>query len=117
MTRREIVGASVGDSGAWVIRGSQIEDATDGQARKPLLGAGCQPFEIHAAPLRADTLLVASDGLLRYARPDDIARLASGPDPAAAARSLIELVRLKSGALPDDVAVVLCREIPARREP
>jgi len=40
-----------------------------------------------------------------------IARVASGPDLAAAARALVELVRLPSGELPDDVAIVLCREV------
>jgi hypothetical protein len=45
----------------------------------------------------------------RYAKPADIARLAAGADLDAAARGLVELVRLRSGALPDDVTVVLCR--------
>jgi serine/threonine protein phosphatase PrpC len=111
VTPRAIMGASVGDSGAWVVRGAQIEDLTEGQTRKPLVGAGCRPFAVHAAGLGAGTLLVASDGLLRYAKPADIARLAAGPDLDAAARGLVELVRLRSGALPDDVAVVLCREV------
>jgi hypothetical protein len=57
------------------------------------------------------TLLVASDGLLRYAKLADIARLAAGADLDAAARGLVELVRLSSGALPDDVAMVLGREV------
>jgi len=111
VTRRGIVGASVGDSGAWVVRGAQIEDLTEGQTHKPLVGAGCRPFAVHAAALGAGTLFVASDGLLRYAKPADIARLAAGADLDAAARGLVDLVRLRSGALPDDVSVVLCREV------
>lgn len=111
VTQRAIAGASVGDSGAWVVRGAQIEDLTEGQTRKPLVGAGCCPFAVHAAALGGGTLLVASDGLLRYAKPADIARLAAGPDLEAAARGLVDLVRLRSGALPDDVSVVLCREV------
>src|SRR4051812_3012762 len=94
VTGREIVGASVGDSGAWVIRGAQIEDLTAAQVRKPLVGAGCRPVSFRAAALGAGTLLVASDGLLRYARADDIARVVARADLAAAARGLIELVRL-----------------------
>jgi hypothetical protein len=54
--------------------------------------------------LGAGTLLVASDGLLRYAKPADIARLAAGPDLDATACGLVELVRPRSDALPDDVA-------------
>ncbi|MEO7736439.1 MAG: hypothetical protein ABIY55_36105 [Kofleriaceae bacterium] len=103
-----IAGCSVGDSGAWRI-GSDIVDLTEGQTRKPLVGAGCHPFAFHASAIGGDTLLVASDGLLRYAKPQDVARIARGPDIAAAVRALVELVRLRSGSLQDDVSIVLCR--------
>ena len=109
VTARGLTGASVGDSGAWVVRGADIVDLTDGQRRKPLLGDGASPFEITAAALGTGTLLVASDGLLRYARSEAIVQLVSAADLAAAARGLVDLVRLRSGALPDDVSVVLCR--------
>ena len=110
VTRDGIRGASAGDSGAWVIRGGQIEDLTLGQHRKPLIGDHSIALPFHGGPLAGATLLVASDGLLRYARPEAIARVASGPDLAAAARDLVALVRLPSGELPDDVSVILCRE-------
>jgi serine/threonine protein phosphatase PrpC len=110
VTRGAVRGASVGDSTAWLLHGSDIDDLTDGQTRKPLLGAGSHPFTIAAAPIGDGTLLVASDGLVRYARPADIARIASGPDLAAAAHALVELVRLPSGGLQDDISVVLVRE-------
>ena len=106
-----ISGASVGDSGAWLITGTNVVDLTDDQARKPLVGDGCVPFRVTARPIRDGTLLVASDGLLRYAKRSDIAQIACGPDLAAAARALVDLVRLPNGALQDDVAVVLCREL------
>jgi serine/threonine protein phosphatase PrpC len=111
ITASGISGASVGDSGAWLVGGTDIVDLTEGQARKPLVGAGCTPFRIHAGGLAGRTLVVASDGLLRYGKRRDIARIASGADLAAAAQALVDLVRLRSGALQDDVAVVLCREI------
>lgn len=110
ITRDKIVGASAGDSGAWIIRASGIEDITGHQHRKPLIGDGAIVTPIACGPLGGGTLLVASDGLLRYAKRDDIVRLAQGADIAAAAKALIELVRLPSGQLPDDVSVVLCRE-------
>jgi len=110
VTRDGIHGASAGDSGAWVIRDGQVEDLTRAQHRKPLIGDHSIALPFSAGPLAGATLLVASDGLLRYARPEAIARVASGPDLAAAARDLVELVRLPSGEVPDDVAVVLCRE-------
>lgn len=104
-------GASVGDSGAWLIQGANVVDLTQGQQRKPLLGDGCAPWRIPPTRLNGGTLLVASDGLLRYAKQLDIIRIASSEDLQAAARALIDLVRLPSGTLQDDVAVVLCREI------
>jgi len=105
-----IEGASVGDSGAWLIRGDAIEDLTAGQHRKPLVGSGASPVAFRAGPLGDATLLVASDGLLRYAKPRDIARVLGETDLDAAPARLIDLVRLTSGALPDDVSVVVCRD-------
>jgi serine/threonine protein phosphatase PrpC len=107
-----IVGACVGDSGAWLIAGSDVVDLTAGQDRKPLLGDGCNPCRVAAPPLDSGTLLVASDGLLRYAKQRDIARVANGPDLTVAARALVDLVRLPSGGLQDDVSIVLCRRLP-----
>lgn len=113
VTREGIRGASAGDSGAWVIRGEradQIEDLTRAQHRKPLIGDHSIAIPFYGGPLGDATLLVASDGLLRFAPPEAIARVARGPDLAAAARELVELVRLPSGEVPDDIAIVLCRE-------
>jgi serine/threonine protein phosphatase PrpC len=106
----ELRGASVGDSGAWLIDGANAVDVTAGQQRKPLLGDGAivMPF---AAQLRG-TLLVASDGLLRYAKRADIARVVSTVRPLrAAAHELVALVQLPDGTLQDDVAVVLLRAL------
>jgi serine/threonine protein phosphatase PrpC len=105
-----IVGASVGDSGAWLVTDAEIVDLTDGQIRKPLLGSGCEPVAFRAGPLGTGTLLVASDGLLRYGKRQDIARIVRGADLAAAAKALVDLVRLPTGGLQDDVSIVLCRE-------
>jgi hypothetical protein len=69
------------------------------------------PWRIPPTQLAGGTLLVASDGLLHYARQADIIRIASGEDLQAAARALIDLVRLPNGTLQDDVAVVLCRDL------
>jgi serine/threonine protein phosphatase PrpC len=110
ITAAGISGASVGDSGAWLIQSADILDLTDGQARKPLVGSGCVPFRIQPTLLDGGTLLVASDGLLRYAKRNEIARVAAAADLAAAARSLVDLARLPNGSLQDDLSVVLCRE-------
>lgn len=107
--RDGIRGASVGDSGAWIVRGAEIDDLTADQRRKPLLGAGAEIVAFERGPLAGGTLIVASDGLFRHAKPADIARLANEPDLDAAARSMIELVRLPTGEVQDDVSVVLVR--------
>ncbi|MCW5802086.1 MAG: hypothetical protein KIT31_06840 [Deltaproteobacteria bacterium] len=64
-----------------MIAADGVVDLTAGQVRKPLVGDGCLPRPISAPALGTATLLVASDGLLRYAKAPDIARLARGPSP------------------------------------
>ncbi|MGE0867533.1 MAG: PP2C family serine/threonine-protein phosphatase [Kofleriaceae bacterium] len=110
VTGTGIAGASGGDSGAWLIRGATVEDLTSGQMRKPLLGAGCMPRTFKAGPLASGVLLVATDGLLKYGKQADIARIAGSSELRSASPSLVDLVRLRSGALKDDVTIVLCRE-------
>ncbi len=105
-----LVGASVGDSAAWVIGATELRELTERQHRKPLLGNGpveAEPFESSLEP--ADTLLVATDGLMKYARLDRLRDAVRRPERslALACDELIELVRLPSGTLQDDVGVVL----------
>src|SRR5204862_483704 len=79
------------------------------QQRKPLLGSGGAlpvPFE---AEFAGGTLLIASDGLFNYAAADRIQGALSEPDLRLVASRLVELVRLPSGALWDDIAVMVCR--------
>jgi len=111
LTRDGIVGASAGDSGAWVIRGADVEDVTHAQHRKPLIGDGAAITALATGPLAGGTLVVASDGLWRFAKAADIVRIVSGPDLESAARELLALVRLPSGQVHDDVSIVLCREV------
>jgi serine/threonine protein phosphatase PrpC len=105
-----VSGASVGDSAAWLIDGEVI-DLTEHQRRKPLVGGGCVPVAFRSErPLGTATLLVASDGLFSYAAAADIARVVrAGRDLRETADALVELVRLPSGGLQDDVTIVLCR--------
>jgi PPM family protein phosphatase len=104
-----IRGASVGDSVAWLIRDDDVIELTEHQVRKPFLGDGGLLVAFEAGPLDGATLLVASDGLWRYAKRDAIAALARGNDLATTATSLVELVRMPNGTLQDDVAVVILR--------
>ena len=105
-----IFGASVGDSAAWAITADGYENLTADQVTKPLLGSGAaKPVGFSTDGLDG-TLLVATDGLVKYAKPAAICGVARTGPVSAAAGKLIDLVRLRSGALQDDVAVVLCRE-------
>ena len=104
-----IFGASVGDCEAWLITEHSIEELTASQVRKPLLGSGeAVPVAFEAA-LGVATLLLATDGLLKYAHRDRIVAIALGPNLQMAAHALADLPRMRSGALPDDVGVILCR--------
>jgi PPM family protein phosphatase len=108
ITGSAILGASVGDCGAWLID-DQLHDLTAHQIRKPLVGSGKAAPVAFEAELGAATLLLASDGLFNYARREQILGLARSPDLDAAANALANLPRLRSGTLPDDVSVILCR--------
>lgn len=104
-----IYGASVGDSGAWLVHGRERLDLTAQQHRKWRLGSGlARPVPFGPFPL-VGTLLVASDGLLECAEPDRLTEAVRSVPLADVAGSLVERVRLPDGALRDDVALVLAR--------
>ncbi len=106
-----LVGASVGDSGAWLLTGKAIVDLTENQHRKPLLGSdeampmGFGPIEL------SGRLLIASDGLFKYATESDIAQRAMGLPVNDAVEKLIAGLRLRSGALQDDVGIILIEDV------
>lgn len=94
-------GASVGDSGALMIsRSTPVRDLTAFQDRSRL-GSGRAHPKTFRTQLRGK-LLLATDGLLKYISPSDIR-----PCAAHGVNALVDSVRLKSGALQDDVAVIL----------
>ena len=104
-----ISGASVGDSEAWVVDADSDVALTGHQQRKPLVGSGsATPVPLGAPPL-AGTLLVASDGLFKYAPRARLLELVRSSGVETLPGALVQLVRLPSGGLQDDVAVVVCR--------
>jgi hypothetical protein len=80
-----------------------IDDLTARQHRKLRLGSGRARPVSFLRPKLAGTLLVATNGLFNYARPEKIAAVALGEDLDCAARDLTQLVRLPGGGLQDDV--------------
>jgi serine/threonine protein phosphatase PrpC len=108
VTESEAYGASVGDSGVWVINESGFINLTARQSRKPFIGSGVAlPIPFDYTRTGKESLLLATDGLLKYASPERIMETCRENAPLAEiARRLIELVRYRSGALPDDVTVI-----------
>jgi serine/threonine protein phosphatase PrpC len=104
--RDRVIGASVGDSVAWLVTDGQVQELTAAQRRKPLLGDGAFPVSFRTTELRG-RLLLASDGLINYARRDAIISAANGGDLQVSAKLLVDLPRLASGDYPDDVSVIL----------
>ena len=105
----EIFGSSVGDSGAWLIDEEKHTDLTRHQKRKPFLGTGVAMPVSFSARVASGSLLFATDGLLKYTSAEKICEVLKDKEQEEAVRRLVELVRLRSGGLPDDVAIVLCR--------
>lgn len=98
-----INGASVGDCAAWLI-GDGVTDLTSKQRRKPLLGsAGAQAVGFSGA---GDLVLMATDGLHRFAAREKLVAGAHNFDPEA----LLALARLPSGKWYDDATAVLVRK-------
>jgi serine/threonine protein phosphatase PrpC len=99
-----IRGATVGDSEAWLVDSGITELSEKTKAR---LGSGrAEPSAFGPVPCTGRVLL-ASDGLLKFVDHDRICRLARAGSIEEAATALVAVARLRSGALQDDVAVVL----------
>ncbi len=104
-----IAGAGVGDSCACVCSGEGIVDLTEFEQRKPLVGSGRAVAVPFVGRMNGGRLLVASDGLWKYAARERIAAIAGESDVEDAARRLVDMVRLRTGGLQDDVSIALVR--------
>jgi serine/threonine protein phosphatase PrpC len=106
---RTIVGASVGDSVAWILDSSGLVDLTAQQKRKPLMGSGAANPVAFSSSIGTGVVVVASDGLAKYAARARIAAAATNRDSVQAVDALVDLARTRSGALQDDLALISCR--------
>ncbi|RYG62015.1 hypothetical protein EON80_23490 [bacterium] len=104
-----VVGASAGDSEAWLVGDDCWSELTGNQVRRPFLGSGGATPRAFSKKLTTETVLLASDGLIKYADAERVAQTARIPILEEAAAGLIELVRLPAGSFIDDVSCVLCR--------
>jgi serine/threonine protein phosphatase PrpC len=105
---RVVRGASVGDSGAWLVRpDGGLLDLTAAQRRKPLVGSGAAvPISFGPHPIKG-RLLLASDGLFKYSARERIVAAALIAQLDQAADALVALPKLPNGKLQDDVAVMI----------
>jgi serine/threonine protein phosphatase PrpC len=110
---RGLVGVSTGDSEAWIVESTHVDDLTVGQHTSGRLGSGWVTPATFERPPISGVLVVATDGLFKYAASDVIARMVRANAIGSAAERLVDLVRLRSGKLSDDVAVVLVGHSPS----
>lgn len=113
----QLFGASVGDSGAWLLAPDVVRDLTSNQQRKPLLGSGAAAPVGFGPVALVGRLLVASDGLLKYVPRDRIRQLALSGDIARAADELVAAARLPSGGLQDDLSLALVENADSAPDP
>lgn len=102
-----LFGASAGDSEAYIFNESGAHNLTHRQHRKPFIGSGAAlPVEFTLASPRGP-LIAATDGLWKYTTLDRIQRELQNPQPETLPDRLANLVRLRSGALQDDIAIAV----------
>lgn len=99
-----VVGASVGDSDAWLFNHEYEYLLTSLQYVKPLLGSG-KSIPIGFGPIRIDLfLLIGSDGLFKYSKHQDIrSQVLNG----STAVEIAALAKKETGKLQDDISVIL----------
>lgn len=105
MTARSTAPASV--TARLFARGEAV-NLTAGQVRKPLVGDGGAVPTSFTARASGGTLIVATDGLWKYIKHTRIAEIATMRPLEVAVAALVDGVRLRSGGLQDDVAIVMC---------
>lgn len=107
-----LAGSSVGDSRCWMISRGTITDFTKHQSRKPLLGSGnATPTSFTHATFDG-ILLAGTDGFFDYVKRDSIPPFIAQSDFYTIPRLCVEMVRLPSGDLWDDIAIIAARIKP-----
>lgn len=104
-----VEGASVGDCEAWIFNGDHAVNLTAKQVRKPMLGDGRAVPVGFMARLSGGTLVAATDGLWKYMSHERIAETSRLRPLESAAAAMLEGARLRSGALQDDIAIMMCK--------
>jgi len=108
VTGAAVLGASVGDSAAWIVSDAGIVDLTSNQHPKPLLGSGdAEPKGFGPVPLHGQ-LLLATDGLIKHTQETLVCQtMLEGWGSSERAKRLLELARQPNGRLQDDVGIAV----------
>jgi serine/threonine protein phosphatase PrpC len=101
-----VTGVSVGDSEAWVVSAKSVDDLTYRQGRSRLGSGRAVPVGFRRAEV-GGVLVVATDGLFRYASPERISATVRQSGASLAAQRLTALVQQPSGTYQDDVGIVV----------
>ena len=98
-----VVGASVGDSEAWLFNLEYDYELTSMQNIKPLLGSGSS-IPIGFGPMLVEQfMLLGSDGLFKYVKHTEIKLFLSGNVEAL---EIAGLAKREVGRLQDDISVI-----------
>lgn len=106
-----VLGVSAGDSDLWLTNlpgGLPPRRLTERQ-QKTRLGTGVASIKPFDEFCRTGTLVAGSDGLWNHLPVDRVQELVVASPPEQAVHGLVEAVRLPSGALRDDVSVIVAR--------
>jgi hypothetical protein len=104
-----LTGAAVGDTELWWRDANGWHDGTANVTRRPLVGSGVSTVvDLHAS--LPDVIVAATDGLWKFAAPFEVLGLLDA-HPGEPLRALDPLW-LPTGALPDDVTVLVARRLP-----
>lgn len=93
VTSRGVLGVSAGDSEAYVVTTTDVDDLTASQNRKRLGSGKASPVPFFRAALDG-VLVVGTDGLFKYALLEKVVTAVAGRSPAEATERLIALERL-----------------------
>ncbi len=108
--KRGLLGVSAGDTEAWLVNAASIDDLTAEQRRLRLGSDRAVPVRFHRRGLAAEWLVVATDGLFKYATYETVAAAVRvGGDPSEVTQRLALVVQMPSGTYQDDVGIVVVR--------
>ncbi len=117
LTGTRLVGASIGDSEVRLFDPTSCQTLTDGQQRKPPEAASPRIHSFEAELQFNALLVIASDGLWRFAHePLPAVDTVRGSLPSIAT-ALIDAARLPNGQLQDDVSLIAIRVARAQEAP